>query len=67
MKLHPQIIEKKGKNEFVVLPFKEFETLIELMEDYEDLQDLRTAKEQSKGKNSISIDKVISNLGLQKI
>ncbi|MCK5719939.1 MAG: hypothetical protein KAH84_08355 [Thiomargarita sp.] len=50
MKLHPQIIEKKGKNEFVVLPFKEFETLIELMEDYEDLQDLKTAKEQSKRK-----------------
>ena len=30
MKLHPQLIEKKGKKEFVVLPYDEFMTLEEI-------------------------------------
>jgi PHD/YefM family antitoxin component YafN of YafNO toxin-antitoxin module len=44
MELHPQILQKNGKNEFVVLPYEEFEAIRELIEDYEDLRDLREAK-----------------------
>ena len=64
MKLHPQLIEKKGKKEFVVLPYDEFMTLEEIMHDYEDLKDLRVAKEKSKNQAAIPIDKVIKELGL---
>lgn len=64
MKLHPQLIEKKGKKEFVVLPYDEFMTLEEIMHDYEDLKDLRAAKEKSKNQTAIPIDKVIKKLGL---
>jgi PHD/YefM family antitoxin component YafN of YafNO toxin-antitoxin module len=47
MELHPQIIEKEGKEEFVVLPFEEYKELTELLLDYEDLRDLRKEKEKS--------------------
>ena len=61
MELHPQIIEKEGINEFVVLPYKEYLVLTELIHDYEDL---RATKEQSKGDKSITLNKAISELGL---
>ena len=64
MKLHPQVIEKEGKKEFVVLPFDEYKALTELMFDYEDLQDLRNAKKKAKDLDSVPLDKVISDLGL---
>ncbi|MGH8593599.1 MAG: type II toxin-antitoxin system Phd/YefM family antitoxin [Gammaproteobacteria bacterium] len=63
MELHPQVIEKEGKKEFVVLPFEEYQALTELMHDYEDLRDLREAKEESKGQESIPLHKVISDFG----
>ena len=44
MRIHPQIIEKEGKREFVVLPYEEFLAIQERLEDYEDLKDLREAK-----------------------
>ena len=62
MELHPQVIEKEGKNEFVILPFNEYQALTELMHDYEDLRDLREAKETSKGEKSIPIEQAISEL-----
>lgn len=39
MELNPQVIQKKGKREFVVLPYEEFVKIVELLEDYEDLRD----------------------------
>jgi len=32
MALHPQVIEKKGKKEFVVLPYEEFLSIQEALE-----------------------------------
>ena len=43
MSIHPQIIEKEGKKEFVVLPYEEFLAIQEALEDFEDLKDLREA------------------------
>ncbi len=40
MQLNPQIIEKGGKKEFVILPYEEYQAIEELMEDYMDLIDL---------------------------
>ena len=64
MNLHPQIIEKKGRKEFVVIPYEEYKALEELMHDYEDLHDLRTAKEESKNMESVPLNKIVSDLEL---
>ena len=42
MSIHPQIIEKAGEKEFVVLPYEEFIEIQQQLEDYEDLQILRS-------------------------
>ncbi|MEM1221807.1 MAG: type II toxin-antitoxin system Phd/YefM family antitoxin [Verrucomicrobiota bacterium] len=44
MSIHPQVIEKEGKKEFVILPYEEFLVIKENLEDYEDLKELREAK-----------------------
>ena len=44
MSIHPQVIEKERKKEFVALPCEEFLAIKESLEDYEDLKDLREAK-----------------------
>jgi hypothetical protein len=62
MKLNPQIIEKEGKKEFVVLPYKEYQAIQELMEDYLDLLDLRETKLTEKDQPSTSLDEVIKEI-----
>ena len=45
-----QVIEKEGKPEFAVLPFEEYETLLQRLDDLEDTRDLqkyRTNSEES--------------------
>ncbi len=42
--LHPNILEKNGMKEFVVLPFEEFSKIKSELQDFEDLKDLREAK-----------------------
>lgn len=46
MTLHPQIIKKEGKSEFVVLPYDEFLKIQEALEDLHDLQILHEAREE---------------------
>lgn len=62
--LHPEFLKKEGRNEFVVLPYEEFVALQELLEDAEDVLDLRTAKQEEKDKPSVSIENVKKELGL---
>ncbi len=64
MDLHPQIIGKKGKKRFVVLPYEEFLALEEALSDYEDLKDLREAKEEAKDQPGVPLDQVIAELDL---
>ena len=64
MKLHTQIIEKEGKKEFVVIPVREFEKIQEMIGDYEDLRDLREAKEKSKGQKSVPFKDAVKDLKL---
>lgn len=56
MNLHPQVIEKEGRKEFVILPYEEFMKLQEALEDYEDLRDLRNAKAESAAEEAISLN-----------
>jgi PHD/YefM family antitoxin component YafN of YafNO toxin-antitoxin module len=62
MMLHPQIIEKEGKKEFVLLPYEEFLQLQEQLEDYEDLKDLRCAKDEERDASTTPLSEVKKTL-----
>ncbi|CAN5382051.1 hypothetical protein BH23GEM4_BH23GEM4_16980 [soil metagenome] len=55
---------KAGKKEFVVLPYQEFLVLQEMLEDAEDLMDLRVAKRESEEESSLSLEEARSELDL---
>jgi PHD/YefM family antitoxin component YafN of YafNO toxin-antitoxin module len=55
IELHPEILKKNGKSEFVVLPYEEYAALEELLADYEDLLDLRNAKKEEASEPSVSL------------
>ncbi|MBI4964879.1 MAG: type II toxin-antitoxin system Phd/YefM family antitoxin [Desulfomonile tiedjei] len=65
MLLHPQIIEKEGKKEFVVLPYEEFLKIQETLEDFEDLRELRREREESIDKPSRSLREIGKELGFE--
>jgi hypothetical protein len=55
LKLHPEILVKNGKKEFVVLPYEEFVALQERLVEVEDLLDLRKAKKTERKKKGITL------------
>jgi hypothetical protein len=56
--LHPEFLEKNGKKEFVILTYEEFSKVKEVLEDFEDLVELRKIKEEEANKDTISLDEV---------
>ena len=64
MTIHPQVIERQGRKEFVVLPYEEFLSIREALEDFEDLKELRKEKEKSKNEPTTSLDEVARSLNL---
>jgi PHD/YefM family antitoxin component YafN of YafNO toxin-antitoxin module len=62
MTIHPQIIEKDGRREFVVLPYEEFLRLQEELEDYHDLLRLRQEKDLGASDCSKPLDQVVAEL-----
>lgn len=56
LELHPEILEKNGKKEFVILPYEEFLAIQEALEDAEDLRDLRAAKQEDADKPGMGIE-----------
>ena len=64
IELHPEILKKNGKSEFVVLPFDEYTALQELLSDYQDLIELRTAKQEEEAEATVPLEIVKSELGL---
>lgn len=61
--LHAQIIKRGRKNEYAVLPYKEFLKVKEQLEDYEDLRSLREAKAVEKDAPTIGIDELKTKIG----
>jgi PHD/YefM family antitoxin component YafN of YafNO toxin-antitoxin module len=57
-------LRKNGKNEFVVLPYEEFEALQELLEDARDLIELEQAREAEAGEPTMSLDDVAKKFGV---
>ena len=44
IELHPEIIEKDGKKQFVILPYEEFVAVEQALADVEDRNDVRVIK-----------------------
>ena len=57
LQLHPESLTKNGQD-FVVLPYAEFQQIQELLEDLEDLEDLRQAKAEQKDDSIYSLELV---------
>lgn len=58
MTLHPEILIKDGKKQFAVLPYEEFVSLKERLEEMEDLLELRKAKKTEGRKRTVSLARV---------
>ena len=65
MELNPQIIEKNGKKEFVILPYEEFLIIQEELDNYEDLRILREAKEKEGDASTIKFKDAKKELNLE--
>jgi hypothetical protein len=65
MKLHPEILQKNGKKEFVVLPYDEFLAIQERLNDADDLIELRKAKRSEGKKKAIPLADVKRKLRLR--
>lgn len=59
MSIHPQVIEKNGIKEFVVIPYEEFLAIRDELEDYEDLKILRREKSESTGQSTRPLDEIL--------
>ena len=65
MDLNPQVLEKDGKKEFVVLSYEEFLKIQEELENYEDLRILREAKQMEGNAPTISLQDAKKKLHLE--
>jgi PHD/YefM family antitoxin component YafN of YafNO toxin-antitoxin module len=65
MELHPQVIEKEGRKEFVIIPYEEFLQIQEALEDFEDLRELRKEREESVDTLSRSLREIGKELGFE--
>jgi PHD/YefM family antitoxin component YafN of YafNO toxin-antitoxin module len=62
MSIHPQVIEKDGRKEFVVLPYEEFLQMQAEIEDHKDLRTLRDEKARAQSDPTRSLDTVLKDL-----
>jgi len=63
--LKPKILEKDGKKEFVILTYEEFVKIQEELQDYEDLKELRKAKQEELNAPTIDLKEAKKELGLK--
>lgn len=61
--LNAQIIKRRGKKEYAVIPYDEFMKLQEDLHNYEDLRCLREAKEAEKNAPTVGIDQLRERIG----
>lgn len=55
LELHPEFLSKNGQKEFAVLPYEEFLKIQEILENWEDLMALRTAKKSEENAQTVSL------------
>ena len=66
IELHPEIIEKDGKKQFVILPYEEFVAVEQALADAEDLAALRAAKKEEHAAPGVPLADVVDDLGLSR-
>lgn len=66
MGMNVQVIKKNGEKEFAILPYNEFMRMQQILEDYEDLVDLRKAKAETVNEPSVTFKKVAENIRIKK-
>jgi len=64
MILRPQILERDGEKQFVVLPYEQFVEVQEALDDLEDIRALRAAKDAERAEPTVSLEGVKRELGL---
>ena len=64
IELHTEILKKGGKKEFAIIPFNEYEALMEYIEDLEDLAELRKIKKMSTSEETLSLEEAKRELGI---
>lgn len=64
IELHPEILEKDGKKQFVILTYEEFAAIEEALADAEDLAELRDAKSEEHDALGVPLEEVVDELGL---
>lgn len=64
VKLHPNILEQNGEKQFAVIPYEEFLKLQEELSDYEDLKELRQAKEAERNAPTVTLKEAKKELGI---
>jgi len=64
IELHPEILEKDGKKQFVILTYEEFAAIEQALADAEDLAALRVAKKEELDAPNVPLEKVVDDLGL---
>jgi PHD/YefM family antitoxin component YafN of YafNO toxin-antitoxin module len=62
MNTQPQVIEREGKKEFLVLPYEEFLRIKESLENYKDLKELREAKSEAASEATVKLADIRSEL-----
>ena len=62
--LNPKLITKNGKPMFAVIPYEQFLAIKEMLEDFQDLQDLRAANQEEYNQPAIALSDVKQMLGL---
>lgn len=63
--LHTKILVKDGKKRFALLPYEEFVSLKERLEEMEDLLELRKAKMMEGRKRTVPLARVKRQLNLK--
>lgn len=65
LELHPNILEKNGVKEFAVIPFDEFISIQNELQDFEDLKNLQETKVAEKNVVGLSLKEVNKEWGLE--
>ena len=66
IELHPEILEKDGKKQFVILTYEEFAAIQEALADADDLAALRAAKKEEHDAQGIPLEQVVEELELSR-
>jgi hypothetical protein len=64
--LHPNFLNQNGQKFFAVLPYEEYLLIKEILEDIEDLNDLRQAKAADKDAPTLTLETVKKQLQREK-